>query len=32
MKKNVDYRKIDRDLELARLEMAARMSRVSFVQ
>ncbi|GEM_PF-1626092 len=32
MKKKVDYRKIDRDLELAKLEMASRISRVSIVQ
>ncbi len=30
--KKVDYRQIDRELELAKLEVAARINRVSFVQ
>ncbi len=32
MKKKVDYRKIDRELELVKLEMASRINRVSIIQ
>ncbi len=32
MKKKIDYRKIDRELELAKLEMASRINRLSIIQ
>ena len=30
--KKVDYRRIDRELELAKLEMASRINRVNIIQ